>query len=678
MIPRMIFIPAVLALTALGTAVRSQDNLTIRITPASLTLKVGEETQLKAEVLDQSGRTVEADVLFFSGNRRQLRVEPDGKVTAIAAGEYVVTARVATAADAAAGVRGRRGANSGGGPTARINVTVPEPALTNIEFANLSGPIYVGITTPLRMKITDETGSEREDVSISFTSSETRIAAVDGFGQLTGTAPGRSVLRASAENLTANFDVEVLANPVRSIDISADLETPRTGDVVHFTVMGKDGSGNAAPNVPVHLSVQAQPDDGLGEPASGQIKQDGRFVAETPGLYTIIATCGDTMSRKTIRATARNIGQTLEVVGHGRVPEVHTSDLWVWEGVDGKDYAVTGTWGVTAAAGFEDGAKAYFWDVTDPANMKKIGSIQVDARTVNDVKVSEDGRICVISREGASNRRNGIVLIDVVDPSNPSIISTYDDELTGGVHNLYIADEHVYALSAGQRYDIINIEDPRSPVKVGSFRVDAPNASIHDVWVEDGLAYSSNWRHGVQVVDVGNGKAGGRPDNPVWIGSYAYPSGRNHAAFPFKSQSVDKFYVIAGDETFPYGMSQTGPTYPRGYMHFIDFTDMENPEEIARYQVPEAGTHNLWVEGDILYAAYYNGGIRVVDISGELMGDLYRQGREIAWFIPTDPEGYIPNAAMTWGPQPYKGNIFLADHNSGLWCVKLVPETRGR
>ena len=111
------------------------------------------------------------------------------------------------------------------------------------------------------------------------------------------------------------------------------------------------------------------------------------------------------------------------------------------------------------------------------------------------------------------------------------------------------------------------------------------------------------------------------------------------------------------------------PTYPRGWFHFIDFTEMENPVEVARYQVPEAGSHNLWIEGDVLYAALYNGGLRMVDISGELMGDLYAQGREIAWFIPTDPEGYIPNASMVWGPQPHKGNIFFSDWNTGLWCV---------
>ena len=53
--------------------------------------------------------------------------------------------------------------------------------------------------------------------------------------------------------------------------------------------------------------------------------------------------------------------------------------------VDGKDYGVSGT--------FFDG-KAYFWDVTDPTNITKTDSIKVDARIVNDVKVSKDSKIC--------------------------------------------------------------------------------------------------------------------------------------------------------------------------------------------------------------------------------------------------------------------------------------------
>ena len=297
----------------------------------------------------------------------------------------------------------------------------------------------------------------------------------------------------------------------------------------------------------------------------------------------------------------------------------------------------------------------------------------MDARTVNDVKISADGRIGVISREGASNRRNGIVILDVSDPASVEILSTFDEYLTGGVHNVFIWEDHVFALSAGQRYDIINIEDPLNPYRVSSFELDSPGRSIHDVWVEDGIAYSSNWSDGVVLVDVGNGIAGGSLENPVMLASYAYPSGANHAAFPFRSQTTGKFYVVAGDEIMPECNDLNAPCTTDGYIHFIDFSDLENPREVARFQVPDAGTHNFWVEADRLYVAFYNGGVRVVDISGELMGDLYRQGREIAHYYAWDPEGYIANAPMTWGAQPHKGNLFFSEFNSGLWAVKLKP-----
>jgi hypothetical protein len=105
----------------------------------------------------------------------------------------------------------------------------------------------------------------------------------------------------------------------------------------------------------------------------------------------------------------------------------------------------------------------------------------------------------------------------------------------------------------------------------------------------------------------------------------------------------------------------------------VDFTDPANPEMVARYEVSEYGTHNMWVENDILYQGYYEGGVRVVDVSGELMGNLYTQGREIAVFKPFDPAGFVPNSTMVWGVIPYKGNIFVADTNSGLWAVRIQP-----
>ena len=351
---------------------------------------------------------------------------------------------------------------------------------------------------------------------------------------------------------------------------------------------------------------------------------------------------------------------------------------------EGKDFAVTGTWG--------SNGEAYFWDVTDPSKMAIIDTITVDARTVNDVKISEDGRVGVITREGASNRKNGFVVLDVTDPYNVKITAEYNDDMTGGVHNAFIYDNHVYAVNNGRKYDIINIDDPSNPFRVGVFELDTPGHSIHDVWIENGIAYSSNWSDGVVAVDIGGAKfdeadrsklqfnpllsrtGKGSPSNPVKLASMEDPTGRNHAAFPFLSKSTGNFYIIAGDENFPWGVlaPKGQPSNPRGGYHFLNFSDPDNPKEEAIYEVPEAGSHNLWVFDDILIAGNYQGGLRVVDISGELLGDIYKQGREIGLYVPYNKEGKIPNAPMVWGAQPYKDYIFFADMNSGLYCIQLV------
>jgi hypothetical protein len=450
----------------------------------------------------------------------------------------------------------------------------------------------------------------------------------------------------------------------------------RTGDVIHLNARALDAGGNEVDGIPIQYSFQARTVDyNLGQAPSGLITENGRFVADVAGEYVVLATVGDHVEMETLEIVPRDVRRDIELVGHGAVRDRHTSDLWVWEGVDGRDYAITGT--------HQAEGHAYIWDVTDPSNMKLIDTVLVDARTVNDVKVSEDGRIAVISREGASNRRNGLVILDVSDlqSGGARILSRFDDQLTGGVHNVFVYQNHVYALSAGQRYDVINIEDPTNPYRVGRYAHDSRGTSIHDVWVANGIAFSSNWSDGVVAVDVGGGGQGGAPNNPVFLGSYAYPSGWNHAAFPYWSESAGKFYLFAGDES---GRRGNTPGYEgeaqrmNGWIHVIEWDEWGEPHEVARYEVPEVGTHNLWVEDDIMYVAYYQGGLRVVDVSGELLGDLYRQGREIGYFLAYDPQGYIPNSPFAWGPQPYKGNIFFSDYNSGLWAVRIAEEESDR
>jgi len=665
---------SIVALPATAQDEAEQAGLTITVEPAEITLPLGQKVTLSATVKDAEGNTVERPVLFFSLGRRAVSVNATtGEVEALRPGEYFLLARVPTESEDDGG--GRRGAAAA---ELRIPVTIPYPAVASIDFVDLPGSYYSGTMLRPEIVLNDVDGGVRTDIGATLSSSNDSVVEVTNLGLLRMVSPGSATISASAEDVTETLAITVVDNPAADVRLEASAGEARTGDVIRFDAMALDARGNALPDVPIEYTFRARTvDHANGSASSGLITEDGRFVADLPGEYTIVASAGNVTGVQMVSIAERDVKKRVEIVGRGRVADRKTSDLWVWESPNGRDYAVTGTWGAEG--------HAYFWDVTDPTNIYMAATVRVDARTVNDVKVSEDGSICIISREGASNRRNGFVVLDCSDIENKGVpvLARYDEEMTGGVHNVFIAEDHVYALSAGQRYDVINIEDPTNPHRVGRFELDTPGHSIHDVWVTDGIAVSSNWTDGVVVVDVGGAGRGGSPTNPVQLGQYAYPSGWNHAGWGYRSQSTGKYYVIAGDETFPaernpQGIDRfSGPAVnAAGWIHFIEFDEnFENPREVARYEVPEGGTHNFWVEDDVLYVAYYNQGVRVVDISGDLLGNLYTQGREIAYLLPDDPEGFKANAARTWGVMPFKGLIWVADNNSGLWAIRLYdPE----
>ena len=82
----------------------------------------------------------------------------------------------------------------------------------------------------------------------------------------------------------------------------------------------------------------------------------------------------------------------------------------------------------------------------------------------------------------------------------------------------------------------------------------------------------------------------------------------------------------------------------------------------------------MWVAGDTLYLGDYQGGLRVLDIAGELRGDMLAQGREYAHVHTGDSQGNTPNTDNAWGAIYRNGLIYVPDINSGLWIVKVEPK----
>jgi hypothetical protein len=632
--------------------------------PASLTIQAGQTAPLQVTAYDAQGNVLADARIRVSGPRAALRVRDSG-VQALQAGTYELVATVFQLTEAAP-------------VTLTIPVTVTWPALAKIEIVPEAGRLYTGVTLVHRALAVHADASERPNAEVRWTSSNPSIATVDRYGNVSAQRAGPVTISAEAEGVKAELRHTVVANPVTSLTIGIAEEMVRTGDVLKLQATARRRDGTVVSDVPITWSYTYTPDDSIAAPGATGVIDQGLFAAEAPGRYTLLATAGTATARKVVAARSREARRRISLTGRGAITHVHTSDLWPWTAKDGRDYALVGTWG-------GDGW-GYVFDVTDLANIVKSDSVKVDARTINDVTVSPDGRYGVFSREGASNRVNGVVILDLANPAHPKIASTFEQELTGGVHNTFATNDYLFAISGGDKYVIIDVRDIYHPKYASEYN--HPDSRVHDVWVINGIAYSSEWGTGVVAVDVGNGKWGGSIQNPKLISTYPTTSGATHEIYPYYQKATGKVYLFLGDEI----MSREGrvwegtnylgnlnaqggvPQTSAGYTHIIDFTDPKNPRNVAKYHQEEFGSHDIIVEDDVMYQAYYDGGLRVVDVSGQLVGNLADQRREIAVFKAFDPQGYTANASFAMNAMPWKGHILFTDFNSGLWSAKLEPK----
>jgi hypothetical protein len=194
-----------------------------------------------------------------------------------------------------------------------------------------------------------------------------------------------------------------------------------------------------------------------------------------------------------------------------------------------------------------------------------------------------------------------------------------------------------------------------------------PNYGIHDTYVRDGIAFVSAWNEGILIYDVGNGLKGGSPSNPVLIGSTTTNGGSTHNSWWFHNPNGEKKYLFVGEE----GPGQIGVS-SSGDIHVLDVSNLASPQEVGFYHMSgtpnSAGTHNFWMDeaNQILFAAYYNGGVVAIDVSGTLSGDI--SSREIDRFVPQA-------GSYVWGVQEDNGSIYLSDMVNGLWQLSFAANT---
>ena len=638
-------------LVALATAISSaQEPASAKmaeLTPATTDISVGQKVKFTAVVTDAAGKkTTRPATAWFAAPFDLAAVDESGTVSFFSPGEVLVGAIVS-------------------GKSVLTKVMVKAGPVTRIDIEPLKTPLVVGANGRLSATARGPEGNPRSDAAISWSSNNPDVATVDGAGVVTAIAPGQVTITASSGSGKGNADLTVVNNTLTGLSIDPRSKTARTGDVVRFNVHATSGH---ADNNAVRWTVSG--------PAA-TIDSDGGFVAELPGAYVITAASGPQEAIASVVVTPRNAERNLQVVGRAPIKDFEAAEEWLI-----GNYAYLST--------ISD--KFLVYDISDPTHPKLTDTVKVDARLINDISTTADGKILVISREGASNRKNGIAFFDTSDPAHPKPISEYTETVTGGVHSAFVDGHYVYLTDdATGSMRVIDFADVKHPKEVARWEVPSAVATtittvdgnrevvgryLHDLQVKDGLAYLAYWRDGLIILDVGNGMKGGSPEHPQFVSQLRfnhhelYGNGwlaGTHSVFRYKN------YVFVGDEVFPpiFDIHDRKRIPVRGVVHVVDVADINNPRKVAEYPVPEAGAHNMWVDNDVMVMGYYNGGGRIVDVSGELRGDLYRQGREIGRLWAGDPQGFRPNLPFTWGAQPHNGLIYFNDVHSGIWVVKV-------
>jgi len=640
-------------------ATQQRPALSVSVRPANPTVVVGDSIQLTGEVRDSAGRPVPNARVRWLGGSFEGGVDSTGLVRAGAVGTFVAYA-VPT-------VDGRPSR-----PTPISVRILPQPA-ARVALNRGASKLVVGQRLALDAEVFAANGDRRRD-PVTWASTLPAVATVSAAGRVTAVAPGRAMIRATAGSAHSEIPVDVVANTIRRVEITGGAPEARTGDVLRFRAVPQDAAGKEIAGLTPSWSMA---------PGSGLIDNDGTFVANEPGQYTVSASFGSASGDVTVRARARDVRRVATKVGRAPLAKQLTAEFWPHP--NGKNAYLSTI-----------GDRLYALDISNPAEPKITDSLVVDARVINDVMSTADGKYAVMTREAASSRRNGIVVLSLEDPAHPKQLSEYTETVSGGVHSAYVYTQpkfgtHVYLTDdATGSMRVIDLNDPKNPKEIARWQTDrAPTGRVlHDIDVRDGMAYLSYWNDGLVILDIGSGKWGGSPNAPKLVSQLKYDlddlyrgvEAEGGPGFIRGTHTAWRHnnYVFVGDEVFsatPQGVTMPGMGLGKanGRLHVIDVSDVTKPREVAWFEPRDGGTHNVWVAGDTLYLGDYQGGLRVLDISGELRGDLLAQDREIAHVHTGDAQGMLPNAAMAWGAFYHNGLVWVNDVFSGLWAIRIEP-----
>ncbi|HEX9828906.1 MAG TPA: choice-of-anchor B family protein [Bacteroidota bacterium] len=313
------------------------------------------------------------------------------------------------------------------------------------------------------------------------------------------------------------------------------------------------------------------------------------------------------------------------------------SACWGYTAPNGREYALIGAYHGTAIV-----------DITEAPTLAEVAFIPGPDNFWREMKTYGEYAYIVTESDGF-----GLQIVDLRNlPDSASAVKTYawQDTVNGTPRTIWrahtVSVENNYLYLNGGNFSgirILDLTDPENPVKAGVY----VGPYIHDSYIRNDTIYASaiNNGGGVDIIDARD------KTNPQRIKLIQYVGSGTHNAWT----TEDGKYLLTTDEIGTTDKS----------LKIWDIRDLQNPVMISEVLSPTAIVHNVFVKGNLAYVAWYNDGIKVIDISDPA-------NPQIVGFYDT----YLPAQSGlydgAWGAYPYypSGKVIVSDRQTGLYVLQ--------
>ena len=154
-------------------------------------------------------------------------------------------------------------------------------------------------------------------------------------------------------------------------------------------------------------------------------------------------------------------------------------------------------------------------DISNPLNPTILGTFSQDGYTHDAQVVTYIGPDAQYQGKeiAFACNENTITIVDVDDPTDATLISTEGYSGSAYTHQGWLTEDHKYFVVGDEldeqqsgvntRTYFFNVEDLNNPVLAGTYTA-TTSAIDHNLYIKDGIAYQSNYRAGLRLLDVSN------------------------------------------------------------------------------------------------------------------------------------------------------------------------------